>query len=168
MEDAGTQLRELIERDQTLDRWLEVLPFYARFQIDLADAAEDMVRLGVPDLRLATLPALYEQLLDELSHLPPDELARLRAAVPTVAAMCLDLAEYGLPETIQHDDLDDEQVYVRDYGYRVLDWGDACISHPFFSLSVTLEGVIAWGLDDVRGSVDIAPFRDAYIARFAE
>ena len=40
------------------------------------------------------------------------------------------------------------------------------MSHPFFSLSVTLEGVIAWGLDDVRGSVETEPFRDAYLAPF--
>jgi hypothetical protein len=48
----------------------------------------------------------------------------------------------------------------------LLDWGDACVSHPFFTLSVTLEGVLAWGLDDVEGSVDVTPFRDAYLAPF--
>ncbi len=167
MEDAGTQLRLLIEREQTLARWLDVLPLYAGVQLDLAPTAEDLIQLGVPDLRLATLPARYEQLLDELDHLPPDELARLVDGVQVVEDMCLELAAFGLPESIQHDDLDDEQIYARDGGYRVLDWGDACISHPFFTLSVTLEGVIAWGLDDVRGSVDIAPFRDAYLAPFA-
>ncbi len=52
--------------------------------------------------------------------------------------------------------------------HQVLDWGDACVSHPFFTLSVTLEGVLAWGLDDVEGSVDIGPFRDAYLAPYAE
>ena len=49
-----------------------------------------------------------------------------------------------------------------------MDWGDACISHPFFTLSVTLEGVIAWGLDDEENSEDIAPYRDAYLKPFAE
>jgi hypothetical protein len=32
---------------------------------------------------------------------------------------------------------------------------------------VALEGVIAWGPDDVEGSVDVAPFRDAYLAGYA-
>jgi hypothetical protein len=49
-----------------------------------------------------------------------------------------------------------------------MDWGDACISHPFFTLSVTLEGVLSWGLDDVENSVDTAPFRDAYLAPYVE
>ena len=49
-----------------------------------------------------------------------------------------------------------------------MDWGDACISHPFFTLSVTLEGVLAWGLDDEEDSEDTAPYRDAYLEPFAE
>ncbi len=70
------------------------------------------------------------------------------------------------PETIQHDDLHDAQVFVRDGRYRFLDWGDACVSHPFFSLAVTLDGVIAWGVDDLEGSEPTEPFRDAYLEAF--
>ena len=53
-------------------------------------------------------------------------------------------------------------------GYRILDWADACVSHPFFTLSVTLEGFVQWGLDDVRGSVDTAPYLAAYLAPFEQ
>ncbi len=80
--------------------------------------------------------------------------------------MCDELAGYGLPETIQHDDFHDGQEFVRDDRYLLLDWGDACVSHPFFTLSVTLEGALAWGLDDIQGSVDVEPFRDAYLEPF--
>jgi aminoglycoside phosphotransferase (APT) family kinase protein len=76
--------------------------------------------------------------------------------------MCDELAGYGLPETIQHDDFHDDQVFVRDGHYMLLDWADASVSHPLLTLSVTLEGVLAWGLDDIQGSVDVTPFRDAY------
>lgn len=167
MEDAGMRLRELIERERSLTRWLEVLPLYASVQIDLAERADELVAHGAPDLRLARLPAAYERLLDEVAGLPPGQAQRLREAVPRVEAMCEKLAAHGQPETIQHDDLSDGQVYFRDGRYVVLDWGDACVSHPFFSLAVTLEGVIAWGVDDVQGSVDVAPFRDAYLEPFA-
>lgn len=34
-------------------------------------------------------------------------------------------------------------------------------------MSVTLEGVIAWGVDDIQGSVDVQPFRDVYLEPFA-
>ena len=56
--------------------------------------------------------------------------------------MCGESRSHGVPETIQHDDLHDGQVYVRNGSYRLLDWGDACVSHPFFTMAVTLEGVI--------------------------
>ena len=79
-----------------------------------------------------------------------------------------ELASYGIAETLQHDDLHDGQVFLKDGQHLVMDWGDACISHPFFTLSVTLEGVLAWGLDDVENSVDTTPFRDAYLGPYRE
>jgi hypothetical protein len=172
MADAGRRLSELVAAEGDVSRWLDVLPAYGRLQVDLAGSAADLVALGAPDMRLAVLPARFAALLDELDALdghdrPPDVMRRLRAAVPRVAALCEELAGHGIPETIQHDDLSDGAVYVHDGRYRILDWGDACVSHPLFSMSVTLEGVIAWGPDDVEGSVDTAPFRDAYLAPFA-
>ncbi|HMJ00511.1 MAG TPA: phosphotransferase [Gaiellaceae bacterium] len=166
MADAGTRLREYVEREQDLTCWLEILPLYAGVQIDLADQVDQMVAFGVPDLRLSTLPSRYEELLDSVVDLPSDDRRRLEGNMPRVREMCEELAGYGLPETIQHDDFHDGQVFVRDGRYLLLDWGDACVSHPFFTLSVTLEGGLAWGLDDVQGSVEVGPFRDAYLAPF--
>lgn len=163
MADAGETLRVVAQRERSLDRWYEVLPLYAGVQLDLAGDVDDLLALGVPDRRLATLPQAYERLVDEVGA---DR--RFRDAVPMVADLCAQLAEYGLPELLQHDDLHDAQVFVRDGRHLLMDWGDACVSHPFFTLSVTLEGVLAWGLDDVAGSVDTAPLRDAYLAPYAE
>ena len=166
MADAGSRLREIVQREHDLTCWFEILPLYAGLQIDLAANADELVALGVPDLRLSTLPARYEELLD-VAKLPSDDRRRLGENMPRVHELCDELAAYGLPETIQHDDFHDGQVFVRDGRYLLLDWGDACVSHPFFTLSVTLEGVLAWGLDDVEGSVDVAPFRDAYLEPFS-
>jgi hypothetical protein len=166
MRDGGERLRETVERERDLRRWLEVLPDYAGVQIDLAQHADELVGLGAPDRRLATLAAQYEHLLDELDSRTGGDLRRLRRLVPRVAEMCDGLSRYGVPETIQHDDLHDGQIFVRDGRYLFFDWGDACVSHPFFSMAVTLEGVIGWGLDDVEGSEDITPFRDVYLEPF--
>ncbi len=177
MADAGARLRELAEREGAVTRWLDVLPRYAGMQLGMAADAGALLELGVPDMRLAVLPKRYEALLDELAAAHGDarggpqgreeEMRRLRDAVPRVAAKCAELAGYGIAETIEHDDLHDGAVYVRDGCYAILDWGDACVSHPFFSMSVTLEGVISWGLEDIENSVDTTPYRDAYLAPFA-
>ncbi|WP_326552587.1 aminoglycoside phosphotransferase family protein [Micromonospora sp. NBC_01813] len=163
MADAGETLRVVTQREHSLDRWRDVLPLYAGVQLDLAGDVDDLLALGLPDRRLATLPDAYARIVDEVGA-----EQRFRDAVPMVAELCAELAEYGLPELLQHDDLHDAQVFVRDGRHLVLDWGDACVSHPFFTLSVTLEGGLAWGLDDVLDSVDTAPFRDAYLAPYAE
>jgi hypothetical protein len=134
MAHGGERLREVIERERDLRRWLGVLPVYAGLQIDVAAHADELLALRTPDHRLAALPA--------------------RAA-------------HGIPETIQHDDLHDAQVFLRDGRPLFFDWGDACVAHPFLSMSVTLEGVIGWGVDDVQGSEDLAPYRAAYLAPFA-
>ena len=162
MADAGRRLREVLPEDGSMDRWLGALRSVAEIQIDCEDSVDELLALGVPDMRLTTLPEAYDRLAHELDLEP-----RFRAATPYVEELCDRLAPYGIRETVQHDDLHDGQVYVKDGTDLIMDWGDVCVSHPFFTLSVALEGVIAWGLDDVEDSVDTAPFRDAYLAPYA-
>ena len=168
MADAGERLREVVTREQSLVRWLEILPLMAGVQLDLASRAEELVASGVPDLRLAVLPARFEAFLDEVGPtLGDDELvARARALVPWTYEASEELASHGIPETIQHDDFHDGQVFVKNGRYLLMDWGDACVSHPFFTLSVTLQGFLSWGLDDVENSEPIEPHAERYLARF--
>jgi Phosphotransferase enzyme family len=154
MADGGERLREVIERERDLSRWLDLLPQYAELQLELAGDADALVAAGAPDRRLAVLPGSLGGL----------ELSTAQAA--RVRDWCERLGAYSLPETIQHDDFHDGQIFVRGGRYLFFDWGDACVSHPFYTLSVTLEGVLRWGLDDIEDSVDIAPFRDAYLEPF--
>src|SRR5262245_4958398 len=167
MSDAGERLREVVQRERDLSRWLEILPLYAGVQLDLTADVDELLRLGVPDLRLATLPERFEHLLDQFD-LPPDLGRRLAASRPRVRELRDELAAFGVPESVQHDDFHDGQIFVRDGRYLLLDWGDSCVSHPFFTLAVTLDGQLAWGLDDVEDSVDVLPFRDAYLAPFGK
>jgi len=161
MADAGTMLRKVEPEGPWLDGWHDVLPRYAALQVAMTDDVETLLALGVPDLRLATLPQRYAQIVDQVGA-----ERRFRDAVPQVVDLCDRLAAYGIGETVQHDDLHDAQIFVRDGRFQVLDWGDACLSHPFFTLSVSLEGVLQWGLYDVENAVDVVPFRDEYLAPF--
>lgn len=163
MADAGENLRAIVPRERSLARWLDVLELYARVQVDTAGDVDHLLAMGVPDMRLATLPDRFDELTARL-----DVERRFRDAVGLVRDLADELADSGVPETLQHDDLHDGQVFVKDGRHLLLDWGDACVSHPFFTLSVTLQGVIAWGLDDEQGSEDVTPYRDAYLAPYAE
>jgi hypothetical protein len=166
MRDAGTRLRELVETRDDLHHWERVLPEYARLQLEVAPHAEELLELGTPDERLAILPGLFRELLERRPHgLTGEEHRRALAAVPRFEELCLELAEDGLHETIQHDDLHDGQVFVRDGRYLVFDWGDSCVSHPLLSLTVALRS-IAWRLDLEPGGPELRRLRDLYLEPF--
>jgi Phosphotransferase enzyme family len=159
MRDAGTRLRDLpsTERD-----WEELLPLYAQLQLDVASDVDALVAAGCPDRRLRLLPAQFAQLIeDEADALTTRERALLRAHVPDVEAATAMLAELDVPETIQHDDFHEGNVFVRDGRFRVLDWGDACVSHPFATLRIPFEGIA----EDTDW--DLGRLRDAYLEPFS-
>jgi len=166
MRDAGTRLRELLETKADLHHWERVLPEYARLQLEVAPHTDELLALGVPDERLAVLPRLFQELLaTRPPGLTEDEYRQAVEAVPRFEEMRQALAEDGLAETIQHDDLHDGQVFVRDGRYLVFDWGDSCISHPLLSLTVNLRSV-AWRLDLEPGGPELRRLRAAYLEPF--
>jgi hypothetical protein len=161
--DAGVRLRDVIPEERSLVRWLDVLEAYARVQLACEDDVDALLALGLPDCRLHTLPGAYAELLAGLDDADP------RLPGPdAIQYLCDRLAAFGIRETVQHDDLHDGQVFLGTGTHLVLDWGDACVSHPFFTLSVTVEGVIAWGVDDVEDSEDIEPHLAAYLRPYEE
>ena len=170
MRDAGVRLRE---RGDELHAWPAVLPAYAELQLATAPHVERLLGIGVPDERLERLPARLEALLDddhylmlgEPDGLTPAERDRLVAMLPEIGSLCQELAQAGLPATIQHDDLHSGAVLVRDDRYRIADWGDACVSHPFHSLTVLLRAT-AWKLGLEPGGPELLGMRDAYLEAF--
>jgi hypothetical protein len=168
MRDAGRRLREVVLNPADLHHWELALPRYAELQLMAAPLADQLLALGVPDARLSVLPDQLRTLLAEpVRGLPPEEHERLLAALPEFEAMCGKLAGYGIPETVQHDDLHDGQVFVRNGRYLFFDWGDSCISHPFHSLTVTLRAAAA-KFDLEPGGQELQRLRDAYLEPFGD
>jgi hypothetical protein len=142
--------------------WLNALPLYAELQHGEVAYVRDHLAHGVPDLRLAALPARYEELLQLDLPLEQDEIHRLRHFAPRFTELCDELAAYDVPETIQHDDLHHANLYVHFGRMRVLDWGDASISHPFASLVVTFR-FLEERAKLAPGDPWFARLRDAYL-----
>jgi Phosphotransferase enzyme family len=171
--DAGQRLRELLASPDDLGRWEEFLPLYADVQLATADCIGPFLELGVPDERLPVLPTHLEEVLadrdillvDREDGLDETQHEQLIASVPGVERLCAELADAGIPETVQHDDLHDGNVFVRDGVYLTFDWGDSCISHPFHTLAVTLRAA-AWRLDLPPGDPRLERMRDAYLEPF--
>ena len=174
MRDGGARLRELVQSSADLGHWHEVLPAYAELQLAVAPHVGELLAAGVPDERLSVLPSHLELLLEDEEALllgRPDGLSdeereRARALLPELGRACEQLPSYGIPETLQHDDFHDGNVFVREGGYLFFDWGDSCVSHPFHTLVVTLRA-IAHRLELPPGGPDLLLLREAYLEPFA-
>jgi hypothetical protein len=168
--DAGTRLREAVAGRAQLAEWEQLLPRYAELQIAMAPRARELLEIGLPDLGLASLPKLLARVLDDDGALTrddedgmsPEQRRRLLEQLPAFTESCRQLSELGIPESLQHDDLHDGNVFVRDGEHVFFDWGDACVSHPFHSLVVTLRAT-AWRLGLDAGGTEIVRLRDAYL-----
>ncbi|MFJ4523566.1 aminoglycoside phosphotransferase family protein [Streptomyces sp. NPDC088810] len=139
--DGGDLFRSVLGREPVEPRdWEALLRQYACMQGDLLPHADEIERLGVPAARTRDLPEVFDELLAKNSALTPDERARLEGLRPRLADWCAELASAGVPDTLDHADLHDGQLFRPAPGrFTFFDWGDATVSHPFCSLRVPVE-----------------------------
>jgi hypothetical protein len=142
--------------------WLRALPDHAELQRGEVARTPEHLEAGVPDRRVERLPDELATLLATPLPIERGEIDRLRAFAPRFAELCTELSATAPIASVQHDDLHLRSLYVDGPALRVLDWGDACIGHPFATLVVTfhwLEETNGLALDDPW----FARLRDAYL-----
>jgi hypothetical protein len=170
MADAGTSLRASIQSDGDWLCWRGVLQTYADLQIEVAPHAQDLLAFGVPDCRPLALTAAFERLLaneDALRIGRPDGLtreqyARLTRLTPLLAERCERLDRYGIPVAMDHSDFHDGNVFMDGDRPVFIDWGDACVGHPFCSLLVTFRSIAhALGIDE--RAPELAELEEVYL-----
>lgn len=176
MRDGGEQLRASVRPTKDVKPWEPVIVRYAELQIGLAKHADEILKLGIPDHRLAALPALYQELLTDEASLMLDQEKGLTSAdfhqlqnlSPRFEQICADLAAFGIPESVNHGDFHDGNVLVKDGRITFFDWGDASVTHPFVSLRtffVSME--IALDLDDYAPATpEMTALLDHYLERW--
>lgn len=170
--DGGAKLREAYSGPELLEAWARILPRYAELQRRFLGHDDDLLATGLPDRRLDRLAAQLEPMLDDdlfagvTSVMSGAERETLRRLLPTVAARCRDLAALGIGATAQHDDLHDGNVLVG-RSELVFDWGDACLTHPFLTLRVTL-GFIAHRANVAIDDPAIVRLRDGYLEPWSD
>lgn len=148
MPDGGLTLTPFIRTpDDGPDHWRRILHGMGSLQRDLIPHVPHLLALGVPDRRPVELPPLLDSLLQrperllagEPGALAWDDVRRLSRLRPRVAELCAELSELGPPACYVQDDFHEDHIFPRQdqhgkWHYRVFDFGDACIAHPFFQL----------------------------------
>lgn len=175
MRDGGEQLRAFVRPTKNIQPWEPVIKRYAELQIGLAKHIDEILALGIPDHRLAVLPALYSQLftdaeilrVDQEKGLTSNEFRQLKDLTPCFEEVCNDLSAYGIPESVNHGDFHDGNVLVKDGRITFFDWGDADVTHPFVSLRTFFVSIeIALELDDYVSTPEMAMLLDLYLMPF--
>jgi aminoglycoside/choline kinase family phosphotransferase len=172
MRDAGEPLRASIRSTGDLKPWERVILLYSALQVRLVEHMPELVEMGLPDWRLAMLPARYDKLLEDTGGLKlafdgglsSSEFRRLQELSPRFAQICTDLASFGIPETLNHGDFHDGNVLLRNGRITLFDWGDGNLTHPFMSLRtffVSIENSLK--LEDYAFTSEMAALLDLYL-----
>jgi hypothetical protein len=149
MHDAGKTLRVNLKEKFNPDLLCQAIKEYSALQRSTEDQLEKFIKLGVPDWRLDKLPTLYDHILSQTDFLKADsmtdqELQTLYDLRPQFLAQCELLASYGIPATIGIPDFNDNNTLFDPNTGKMtfIDWGEAAITHPFFSLYNCLDQAV--------------------------
>ncbi|MFE0924477.1 aminoglycoside phosphotransferase family protein [Streptomyces mutabilis] len=156
--DGGPLFRDVLDRRAAgPEAWEQLLRRYAALQHALTPRARDIERLGVPGEPVTALPGALDRLDD--TPLEPEERRALRSLRPRLADWCAELDAVGIPDSLDHADLHDGQLFHPGPGaFTVFDWGDAVVSHPFRSLTVPARRAC-----ERHGPQVLPRLRDAYL-----
>ena len=143
------------------DVFARALGLYGALQVGEVPRVDEFLELGVPDVRLGVINAVYEPFFERDHGLTRGEVEAALALAPRYRELCDELASLGLPATIQHDDLHQWNIFVRGDRIGIYDWGDSSVAFPLWSWLKPYFAVQEAG-------VDPEPLRLAYLAAWAE
>ena len=167
--DAGVPLREIFaaDPDRGLAHLEETIVAYAQAQV-AATKQSGILQIMLEDRGVTAMPGSFAQTVLEPGLLASggareDELLRRDHWIARCQELCRDLAALDLPTTLEHGDFHAGNMLLAGKVCRIADWGDACWSHPFFSLGVSLDNAgQLLGMD--RASLRLQRLSAAYFA----
>jgi len=140
----GSNLGETKE----LALWEQAAADLSTLQIESMSKSALLLRLGAHDLRLDVLLSVIDpffdlvaRLMDQQQKVPPailsrEELSLVRVLVDDALTLLQDL---GVPDALGHLDLNPWNIIVSSDRSVFLDWAEAYVGPPFFSLEYLLQ-----------------------------
>ena len=152
---GGQKLRQYLQSTRDHALWQRILRGYASLQVSLTEFPAEILALGTPDRGLGRFPTLYHEILrdpDALGvgtswGLSRAEYRKLLKLQGLVSRLCHELDDCGIPASLDHGDLHDNNIFLANSEFRIFDWGDSSLTHPFFSLRtafVNMEMTFGW------------------------
>lgn len=144
--DGGPTLRELDAKPKDVGAWRVMLRVYGQLQFELAAHVDDLLALGLTDLRPGSVPGRFERIITDPALQSvidiPDGITRaqyeaVRSRAPQLREWCAELEDLGIAASLDHSDMHPNNVFANPG--TPFDWGDAAVSHPFASLLIALH-----------------------------
>ena len=125
----------------SIDLWRETVRALARVQIEFADDVGSLERLGLKRRSMSAIVSTLSEWTQDpgspglryASQRAQSALGRLEPHLDLVEQLCGKVDSAGLPQTLDHGDLDAGNVFIRDGSPVIMDWSDASISSPLFA-----------------------------------
>jgi len=171
--EGGQPLGETSEGEELAAGMRAAVARYAGVQRQLSDDVDELIAIGVEDMRPQAMPARFDQALaageryaEELGNdHDRASLDRIRAERERFEALCDDLAKRPGGASLDHNDLHPWNVLGNPRepeSLRFYDWGDSVVAHPFAAMLVPL------GFAARRSPEELVRARNAYLAEFRD
>ena len=172
--DGGVTLGERLGELDPVEAVAVVLPEYGRLQRDLAPRVDELLRLGLADMRAAVMPRRFEEAVEAVgryvgrrgTEADRETLRRVVAMRERFGEWCARLQGAAVGASLDHNDLHWWNVFV-DGRVRFYDWGDSVVAHPFASMLLglgMLRRQLGVGADDPA----VVRPRNAYLEVFGD
>ncbi|MFB7258679.1 phosphotransferase [Streptomyces nojiriensis] len=112
-----------------------VLKAVARVQLASRGRTEELLELGCPYRGLDTVPDAVAALATRTDLLSPTELSGLSERLPGLKAVVATVADLRVPETLVHGDIQLENARWTGDHWKIIDWTDGSVAHPFVELA---------------------------------
>lgn len=178
--DGGPTLRQELKGKPDFEAWREILQQYAEMQITAVQWRTELKNARVPERFSEFLMHTYTEILndpeltlvgDGEDFLTAEQHKRLIALASTVAEMFQELDSFQIPLSLEHGDLHDANVFAHP-DYKIYDWGDASIAHPFFTLLLPIRRMAdKLAISEYADHPELAGLVDTYLKpweRFAD
>lgn len=153
--------------------WCRAAESLAELQIASIPLSQHTLCAGARDVRsyhlLDIVPRFFsamEETMDQQTNTPPRKLSRqeIRAVRDQVGEALERLEEAGVPDTLNHLDLNPSNIFLSGSQCTFLDWAEAAVGNPFLSLEYLREHFVRTNPDDKEGERLLL---DAYLGRWA-
>jgi Phosphotransferase enzyme family len=172
--DGGLTLGERLDELDPVEAMVVALPEYGRLQRDLGPHLDELLRLGLADMRPSVMPRRFEEAVEVVGRYVErrgtgadrQTLRRVVAMRERFGEWCARLEGAAVGASLDHNDLHWWNMFV-DGRVRFYDWGDSVVAHPFASMLLGL-GMLRRQLEVGADDPAVLRPRDAYLEVFGD